>query len=539
MTDPHAGDHHAQQRRRWSPALLVVLLAIVAGTGLRFWHIGADDFWLDELLSMQTSTGRGWESQALPTDQWIEHAPPMARITPDAPWWQIWPSMSRQEEMPPLYFLMLRGWRALFGDGEAAVRSLSAIAGVLGLVLAARAGAILYGSGGAARTAVLAAVAPMAVAMSQEARPYTWAVLFCLAALLAVLHMRQHGIGPWNLLALGACTYLAVLTHYFAVGPIAAVLLFGLLALRGRPRRWPPVAAAAAAAAVYALTWGPVFLAQRANLLTHAAEDVATGRTPGQFLAETGYALTFQWVPTLTGWPQLIAAVTMAAALLTAAWRARRDISMAAGPIWFACWLAMMITVDLATGSQTMTVARYGTLAGPGLFLTVAGPLSPRRHGLRNIVAAVVALACLCSLSAAYQRDRGPWRQTAEAMATVTKPGDVLAVVATRSPRWWLGRTLVGLSYYTPGGVWPGPVVLLTKPPAGALLARLRRSPDLWIVTDTSTLRPPDLIPGTVATGQRRVEAVAMIYRARWTDPATTPASSRRTAPSSLSRHLP
>ncbi|MGB4872356.1 MAG: hypothetical protein WBP47_20040 [Candidatus Promineifilaceae bacterium] len=87
-------------------ALVVVLLWLAMG--LRFHNLGAQSFWNDEGNSARLSER---------TIQLIIEG-------------------TASDIHPPLYYLLLRGWRELFGDSEFGLRSLSAFAGLLVVPLA-------------------------------------------------------------------------------------------------------------------------------------------------------------------------------------------------------------------------------------------------------------------------------------------------------------------------------------------------------------------------------------------------------------------
>lgn len=88
---------------------------------------------------------------------------------------------------PPLYYLLLKLWRAIFGGGEAALRSLSALAGVGTVALTFLIGREGFNARVAVMAAFVAAISPFAVYYGQEARMYallafaatlsTWALL--------------------------------------------------------------------------------------------------------------------------------------------------------------------------------------------------------------------------------------------------------------------------------------------------------------------------------------------------------------------------
>src|SRR5437773_12537181 len=73
---------------------------------------------------------------------------------------------------PPLYYATLKAWSELAGSSELALRSLSAVWGLLAVVLTWLIGRRLFGPLVATLAAGLLAVAPLAVYYSQEVRMY-------------------------------------------------------------------------------------------------------------------------------------------------------------------------------------------------------------------------------------------------------------------------------------------------------------------------------------------------------------------------------
>jgi mannosyltransferase len=168
-------------------ARIALLAVVLLAAGLRLYRIDAQSLWYDEGNS--------------------------ARIAERS--FELIIAGAGGDIHPPLYYLVLSGWRAVFGGGEAALRALSALCGALavlftGLTLAQpgyiRAGLI---------AAFLSAVAPFAVYYGQEARMY--APLACCAALsswgIARLCFGERTLRSGAALyALG--TALGLWTHY-------------------------------------------------------------------------------------------------------------------------------------------------------------------------------------------------------------------------------------------------------------------------------------------------------------------------------------
>ena len=119
---------------------LAVAGAVGLGVALRAWT--RSDLWLDEALSVN-----------------------IARLPPG----ELFEAL-RHDGHPPLYYLLLHGWIEVFGDGDEAVRSLSAVLSVATLPVAWVAGRRYGGRVAAVATVVLLATSPFAVRYATEAR---------------------------------------------------------------------------------------------------------------------------------------------------------------------------------------------------------------------------------------------------------------------------------------------------------------------------------------------------------------------------------
>jgi hypothetical protein len=197
-------------------AILALALA------LRVHRLGVEEFWLDEAFSFRDVTVPGWLRDL------------------------------RLKDVPPLYPLLLRGWMALAGQGEAALRLLSALLGTLAVAATMWAGLELFDPGVALWSGLWAAVSPMAVYYSQEARPYALLTALAATACAAVWRAaRGNRARDW---ALAAVVLAALLyTHYLAVLALVPTAL--VLAAWPRADRARPYAAAVAVAGLVFLPW--------------------------------------------------------------------------------------------------------------------------------------------------------------------------------------------------------------------------------------------------------------------------------------------
>jgi uncharacterized membrane protein len=171
------------------------------GAVLRFTTLGAQSYWFDEAQAaheLHLSLG------------------------------SMLSSMVAVETAPPLYFVLGWVWAHLFGAGEVALRSLSALAGTAVIGVGYLCGRELVSRRAGLLTAAFVAVSPFMIWYSQEAREYMLVAAFCGASLLCFLRAWRDPSGRnvawWTLFSV-----LALLTHYFAgflVAPEALWLLY-------------------------------------------------------------------------------------------------------------------------------------------------------------------------------------------------------------------------------------------------------------------------------------------------------------------------
>lgn len=213
----------------------VVLVAVVVGVGLRF-VLTQTPMWLDEA---QTAAIAGL---------------PLGDI----------PAALRQDGHPPLYYVLLHGWMQLFGHGDAAVRSLSAVLGVLALAPLTAAARRVGGVPTALAAAALAATSPFLVRYATEARMYSLVLLLAFLWWLALQRaLEQPRAG--RLAGVGVLAGALLLTHYWTAFLLVAGAIPLVVRLVRRDGSAPDVRrvlAAQAAGGLLFLPWVPSLLEQ-------------------------------------------------------------------------------------------------------------------------------------------------------------------------------------------------------------------------------------------------------------------------------------
>jgi 4-amino-4-deoxy-L-arabinose transferase-like glycosyltransferase len=164
---------------------------------------------------------------------------------------------------PPGYYLLLHYWRALFGQSEFALRSVSVVAGLAMILFTYLLGRRLFRETIGLIAAFIGAISPFAIYYAQEARMYALlAALSAASSYVAIRHLQSafnrppsatpnspaticHGRSPVCLLQLAAYTLLTtagLYIHYvYAFVLIAQNLVFALwwlVAGRNARPRW-------------------------------------------------------------------------------------------------------------------------------------------------------------------------------------------------------------------------------------------------------------------------------------------------------------
>ncbi len=199
-------------KRRIAPTWLLLSLIILLALALRVFQLGRQSLWYDEGVSAYMTRLSLAEMM-----RWTAH-----------------------DIQPPLYYLILRLWASLFGDGEFSLRFPSLVFGLLTVPLIYMVGKRLFDRIAGLAAAALAALSPLYLWYSQEARMYTLLTFLCLLSSYLLLLITDERLSQerrrilW--LGLTLAHVLAVYTHYFAFSVIAFQIVYFLAWWLGRAR---------------------------------------------------------------------------------------------------------------------------------------------------------------------------------------------------------------------------------------------------------------------------------------------------------------
>lgn len=393
----------------WAPLAAIVLL----GAALRFATLGRQSLWFDEAAT--------WQLTQLPFGE-------MLSALPDG------------ESNPPLFYVLEWLVTRAFGDGEAALRLLPAIAGTALVWVAFAIGRRVGGQRVGLAAAALTAVNPMLVWFSQEARSYALVALLSAIGLLLFLRALDDD-RPALLAWWAAASALACCTHYFAA--FAVLPQVAWLAWRHpRPRA---VAAATGALVLVGAALLPLLLAQSDNPYDIAAESLLTRavQLPKQFLL--GYRGPLALPLGLLGAGLVALALTL---LLRRAQQRVRERALLVGGVGVVA-LAIALAAALAgadyVNARNLIPALVPLLVAPAAGFAVDGPASGRRvgAGLAGLLAlCAISLAIVVAVAADRQYQRPDWRGLAEAIGPAEEPRALVVSPAN-------GQAV--LRYYLPG----------------------------------------------------------------------------------------
>jgi 4-amino-4-deoxy-L-arabinose transferase-like glycosyltransferase len=311
----------------WLSVILLIALA------LRLYNLTYHSLWFDEAISVH------WARQSVP------------RIL------EVGLTLE-EDRLPPLYYLLLKGWTGLVGFSETGVRSLSVLQGTLLVAVIAAVARTLFNRRVALLTALLVALNPFLIWYAQEARMYAQAVLFSTLTVWTFLqvvssqksvissqksvissqrsvvssqndthhasritHHASHSILPASLFTLFALA--GLYTHLYTGFLLPAL---GLWLVLSYPRRWRLWLVFVLCGLVITLAFAPLALATWRFSGEAAPGDPLAGLAPRAWGLLQAFTL---WKAPLSSWLQIIipAAVslfTLAAYLTPDTWHVKR-----------------------------------------------------------------------------------------------------------------------------------------------------------------------------------------------------------------------
>jgi hypothetical protein len=463
--------------------LLAILLTI--GAVLRLDRIGSQSQWLDEYWAVYLATGRGNLIFDLPYAKLINSPPPVGFVGAP-PLWHIWPGITSVTH-PPLYYLTLRAWIDLFGDGDFATRMMSTVFSLAAIVLmfdVVRRSSSSTAQGLAA--AAMMTFAPATIDFSQTTRPYTMIAFLGVLVCDLLINVQTKGPSKLRMTGLFLAFVAFALTHYFTAGAFVAIALFSFLGLRGKTRTAVLLIMFLAFAFVL-ITWGPMFW--RARQLV-ALDSFVRGNGIdifGSFLNLPRRLLLHLSLE--TGFLTMLAFA--AVIYLSPPLRLRRNPQLLLWWLWAICVPGFLLLWDVVRHTHFITVTRYVLLDSPAIFAIFATPFPTR---LGKFVPAAFVLAAAVSAFARWQAGPQPLPDIRAASHWIQTDVSRSDPVVLYFPGFDLEPSFnyFAIAHYS--GEWTHPVVLLQKPAGTRLQITLARYPHIWIFSNGGV--NPNLLAG-------------------------------------------
>ncbi|HEY3930691.1 MAG TPA: glycosyltransferase family 39 protein [Candidatus Koribacter sp.] len=373
-----------------------VMLRVIALTALalvlRVLALGYKGFWQDEVFSV------------------------LFVREPSAQFWSV---LKNAEMNMALYYLALREWVRFF-HGEAGIRALSVIPGVLTVPVVYALGARLYSRRVGVWAAGLTAINTCAVVYSQEARGYAMLVLFAALSSWAFLKLaEQPTVGSWLLYVLfSVCAFYC---HFYAV-----FVLFGhacsLFLLPAERAPWKGSLSAWLLTAVASIPGIQVIRASHGSNLWWLPRPglVEIYRTITFLAAESGKVVG-----------AVLAALMVVAVIcgLRASWLRSNGPSVENFRMWFAPlgFLVPMLATLLLSFWRPMFFHRFLIVClVPFLLLASMGLEQLRRYRVGvGLTAGILVLSGIAT-AASYSKVREDWRGAAAYTASVAPDAPVV-----------------------------------------------------------------------------------------------------------------
>lgn len=501
-------------RVHW-PLILILALAAV----LRLYALDRSPLWTDELFSLQSTAGLGFQVENLPRMQLLDPAPKPTELRNPGPLRDIYTTQFTDTH-PPLYFMVLRVWREWTGDSATALRLPSVAASLVVVAALYAAMAISVSRRAAVLAGLLAALAGSQIIFAQEVRGYALAAAFTTTAAAALLRIEQVGWSVRRGVWLGGSAVLAVCTLYLAAVPLVAMGVYSVCHLRGATRiRTVLTGVVAAGVGLAILT--PLLLQQRLHLGERNAWLTSEEpRTPVAVLADASAAVYSQLAP-LQDQSRPAAYLAGIVLVIMAIPLYRKHPPARIWLIWLALSVGVLGAWDLLANKTHLQLPRYTLIAAPAVvgliasLATVGASAAGKSIRLIRLLPFAALLLCLVSLPEAYRVTKEDWfllrnyAQTGHA-----RPTD-LYVVAGHSPRRWEHILYLGLSRYLPDV--PFAVVISSRPEddLSAFRNEAERRGGIVLFTEFDSNATAAIPPGWTRTGLTNVPSLGTLQTFR------------------------
>ncbi len=389
----------------------LLFIIIIVGGFLRIYDLGAESLWYDEAHSVYSS------SQDLAV------------------------VISGQQNNPPLYFIFLHFWMLLFGTGEAAVRSLSTIFGIVSIFLMYKVGCKLLNQKVGLIGSFILSISYFPIYHSQEARPYGLLLMLTLLSFyLFIKILKSDDIRIWYFALLLLVNVSLAYTHVYGLLVIASQIFYFLLFWNKHPPQHISFFL------IVQIATGAIFWPWISNLLEQASALSTAPSTPSTivhtFKTYSGYGWGEQYLFLLLPFLCLIGILTVISLTAKCTWRKalqcirglHQHIALESKPeiILLFLWLAFSIIIPFTFAQFFITKyqPRYSIAALPAFYILVARGITvfDKKWIIYPILLIITALS-LPGLHYYYTHNvKEEWRQAAHFVESNSQPNDIILI---------------------------------------------------------------------------------------------------------------
>ncbi|GAB4323298.1 MAG: hypothetical protein Kow00117_11850 [Phototrophicales bacterium] len=372
-------------------ALILIFLLAAAG---RIIHIDTESLWVDEGFSY-------WA---------IRHHDMLGLILRDV--------------HPPLYFIGLRGWAQVAGISELALRYFSVLPSLLSVAmiyqLAREVGYLRRHTSNIfpMLAALMLALADMENYIAQQARMYTWHVLWVIVSMWAFLRW-QRVQKRFPLIIWAVSSLLLIYTHYIGLAALGVQGVYALIFLRDKTRQQ---------AIIVLMIVVSLFIPWMLAVVSNQTANVGTGFNVPSTL-ESLWNWRIEW---FTGqWALLMGLAFWG--LLT--WQDREFRVALRSGFLLVMWVVVPVAGAYILNYYTPILMDYRlTQITPAIALLIALGLSNFRQPTLGFLVAVILVYGVAINDT--PRPRPPWREVGRNAALYAQAGDLALAHVEPSGDW-------------------------------------------------------------------------------------------------------
>lgn len=216
-----------------------LLVAIFLGVFLRFFYLGSREFWYDEILSLLLSTSQKYAYQtpeSFPVS--LSSYSSLLTLPTEVNFSDILITFKNllrglaAEPHPPLFFISQHFWLRLFGNSEAAMRSLGLLLSCISIFAAYELGKVIANHRCGLIVASLLSLNPFFFFQSLNVRMYNSLILWVILSALASLQLLTQTLSRrqqffWNIILIFSVTFGLMTFYQYAY----FILALGVLAV--------------------------------------------------------------------------------------------------------------------------------------------------------------------------------------------------------------------------------------------------------------------------------------------------------------------